>query len=550
MNKKSNYRPSRSSGFSSSKPKSYGSSSRTSSGPKKFSSSTTPRTSSSSFSKSPSSYRGGTSSGEKPAFARPFRSATPWKSSDKSSFSRNKSFRSNLSSFGKTDSTTSSFKPRTASTSNGAPTSYQGNNPGTFRPRPSFGGGSSSGPRKQAFGSNSFRPSSNRSHGGRSSSFGGKNGGGGRVQKTFNPSQFINKNVEETVEHVPYKSMRTFTDFQLNEKLTEAILKAGLVTPTEIQDQIIPHILANQDVVGLANTGTGKTAAFLIPLIDKALRFPDRQVLVLAPTRELAIQIEQELKKLTFNSKIYSVICVGGTSLVPQIKILKNKNQFIIGTPGRVLDLMKRRAMNANAIQAVVLDEADRMLDMGFIHDIRAILKDMPQQRETLFFSATMSPEITKLVDDFLRDPIKISVRKKDVTTNIEQDVVHFLDEKVKINVLIDLLKKDEFSKVLIFGKTKHGVEKLSKDLSKVGLEAESIHGNKSHPQRQRALKRFKEGGVNILVATDVAARGIHVDDISHVINYDLPPTYEDYVHRIGRTGRAAKRGKALTFIR
>ncbi len=550
MNKKSNYRPSRSSGFSSSKPKSYGSSSRTSSGPKKFSSSTTPRTSSSSFSKSPSSYRGGTSSGEKPAFARPFRSATPWKSSDKSSFSRNKSFRSNSSSFGKTDSTTSSFKPRTASTSNGAPTSYQGNNPGTFRPRPSFGGGSSSGPRKQAFGSSSFRPSSNRSHGGRSSSFGGKNGGGGRVQKTFNPSQFINKNVEETVEHVPYKSMRTFTDFQLNEKLTEAILKAGLVTPTEIQDQIIPHILANQDVVGLANTGTGKTAAFLIPLIDKALRFPDRQVLVLAPTRELAIQIEQELKKLTFNSKIYSVICVGGTSLVPQIKILKNKNQFIIGTPGRVLDLMKRRAMNANAIQAVVLDEADRMLDMGFIHDIRAILKDMPQQRETLFFSATMSPEITKLVDDFLRDPIKISVRKKDVTTNIEQDVVHFLDEKVKINVLIDLLKKDEFSKVLIFGKTKHGVEKLSKDLSKVGLEAESIHGNKSHPQRQRALKRFKEGGVNILVATDVAARGIHVDDISHVINYDLPPTYEDYVHRIGRTGRAAKRGKALTFIR
>ncbi|MBP7846123.1 MAG: DEAD/DEAH box helicase [Candidatus Pacebacteria bacterium] len=558
MNKKSNYRPSRSSGFSSSKPKSYGSSSRTSSGPKKFGSSTTlrtgssttPRTSSSSFSKSPSSYKGSSSSGEKPAFARPFRSATPWKSSDKSSFSRNKSFRSNSSSFGKTDSTTSSFKPRTASTSNGAPTSYQGNNPGTFRPRPSFGGGSSSGPRKQAFGSNSFRPSSNRSHGGRSSSFGGKNGGGGRVQKTFNPSQFINKNVEETVEHVPYKSMRTFTDFQLNEKLTEAILKAGLVTPTEIQDQIIPHILANQDVVGLANTGTGKTAAFLIPLIDKALRFPDRQVLVLAPTRELAIQIEQELKKLTFNSKIYSVICVGGTSLVPQIKILKNKNQFIIGTPGRVLDLMKRRAMNANAIQAVVLDEADRMLDMGFIHDIRAILKDMPQQRETLFFSATMSPEITKLVDDFLRDPIKISVRKKDVTTNIEQDVVHFLDEKVKINVLIDLLKKDEFSKVLIFGKTKHGVEKLSKDLSKVGLEAESIHGNKSHPQRQRALKRFKEGGVNILVATDVAARGIHVDDISHVINYDLPPTYEDYVHRIGRTGRAAKRGKALTFIR
>jgi ATP-dependent RNA helicase RhlE len=553
MNKKSNYRPSRSSGISNSKPKSYGSSNRTSSGPKKFGSMASPRPASASFSKSPSSsYKGANATGEKPAFARPFKSATPWKSSDKSSFSRNRSFRA-ASTFNKPESSPTSYRPKTSGSFNeGGSSTYKGNNTGgSFRSRPSssFGGGASSGPRRTSFGSSSFRPSGQRSHGGRSNSFGSKSGGG-RVQKTFNPSQFINKNVEAPVEHVPYKSMRTFTDFQLNEKLTEAILKAGLVTPTEIQDQIIPHILANQDVVGLANTGTGKTAAFLIPLIDKALRFPDRQVLVLAPTRELAIQIEQELKKLTFNSKIYSVICVGGTSLVPQIKILKNKNQFIIGTPGRVLDLMKRRAMNASSIQAVVLDEADRMLDMGFIHDIRAILKDMPQQRETLFFSATMSPEITKLVDDFLRDPIKISVRKKDVTTNIEQDVVHFLDEKVKINVLIDLLKKDDFSKVLIFGKTKHGVEKLSKDLTRVGLEAESIHGNKSHPQRQRALKRFKEGGVNILVATDVAARGIHVDDISHVINYDLPPTYEDYVHRIGRTGRAAKRGKALTFIR
>lgn len=521
MNKKSNYRPSRSSGMSTSKPKSYGSSNRTSSEPRKFGSSAYFKKGPSLFNKSPSSsYKGTTNTVEKPAFARPFKSATPWKSSNKKSFSRNKSFRA-ASNFNKSESGS-----------------------------PSFGSSvTSSGPRRASFGSSSFRPSGQRNHGGRSNSFGSK-GGGGRIQKTFNPSQFINKNVEAPVEHAPYKSMRTFTDFQLNEKLTEAILKAGLVTPTEIQDQIIPHILANQDVVGLANTGTGKTAAFLIPLIDKALRFPDRQVLVLAPTRELAIQIEQELKKLTFNSKIYSVICVGGTSLVPQIKILKNKNQFIIGTPGRVLDLMKRRAMNASNIQAVVLDEADRMLDMGFIHDIRAILKDMPEKRETLFFSATMSPEITKLVDDFLRDPIKISVRKKDVTTNIEQDVVHFLDEKVKINVLIDLLKKDDFSKVLIFGKTKHGVEKLSKDLTRVGLVAESIHGNKSHPQRQRALKKFKDGEVNILVATDVAARGIHVDDISHVINYDLPPTYEDYVHRIGRTGRAAKRGKALTFIR
>jgi len=568
MNKKSNYRPSRSSGFSSAKPKSYGSSSR-SSAPKKFGSSSSYKTS--------SSFKGSASSDSRPSFKKPFKSDST--SSFRSGPSKapfrsggTSSYKGGSSSFSKTGSSykPSSYSPRAEGATSsfrsgptktpfrsGGASSYKGGSSSTsFRsggPSSYKGGVSSfrsSAPSSRTSFSSSFRGSPKRSHGGQSNSYGNKNGGGRGAQKTFNPSQFINKNVEAPVEHELYKSMRTFADFQLNDKLTEAILQAGLVSPTEIQDQIIPHILANQDVVGLANTGTGKTAAFLIPLIDKAIRFPDRQVLVLAPTRELAIQIEQELKKLTINSRIYSVICVGGTSIIPQLRILKSKNQFIIGTPGRVLDLMKRRAMQASNIQAIVLDEADRMLDMGFIHDIRSILKDMPAQRETLFFSATMSSEITKLVDDFLRDPIKISVRKKDVTTNIEQDVVHFLDEKVKLNVLVDLLKKDEFSRVLIFGRTKHGVERLSKDLTKAGLRAESIHGNKSHPQRQRALKSFKGGEVSILVATDVAARGIHVDDISHVINYDLPPTYEDYVHRIGRTGRAEKRGKALTFIR
>lgn len=542
-NKSSNSRSSRPSNFGS-KPKSYSSSSE-SSGPKKFGAKKSSSFKKNSYASNPS----------KPGYSS-FKKSPSFKSGDPSSSFRTRPQSGQNSSYQpqtRTDTPRSnSFRTRPQSSSfnkaggsssfkSGGSSSFRSGGSSSFRPSSSYSSRSSRTP------SPTFNSGPKRSHGGRSNS---SRGGGGRVQKTFNPSVFINKNVEVPVEHVPYKSMRTFADFQLNEKLTEAILKAGLVSPTEIQDQIIPHILANQDVVGLANTGTGKTAAFLIPLIEKALRFPNRQVLILAPTRELAIQIDQELKKLTSTTRIFSVICVGGTSIVPQLKILKNKNQFIIGTPGRVLDLMKRRAMNAENIQAVVLDEADRMLDMGFIHDIRAILKDMPEQRETLFFSATMSPEITKLVDDFLRNPIKISVRKKDVTENIEQDVVLYGDEKNKFKKLTDLLKTDEFSKVLIFGRTKHGVERLSKDLTNAGIEAESIHGNKSHPQRQRALKKFKESLVKVLVATDVAARGIHVDDISHVINFDLPPTYEDYVHRIGRTGRAEKRGKALTFIK
>jgi superfamily II DNA/RNA helicase len=364
---------------------------------------------------------------------------------------------------------------------------------------------------------------------------------------TFNPSQFINKNPIETVEEV-YEPKHKFTEFGLDKKLAFTITSSGMTTPTPIQDQIIPEILNGNDVIGLAQTGTGKTAAFLIPLIEKTIKEYSRQTLILAPTRELALQIDEELKKLSVGFRLSSVVCVGGTNIRPQIMGLKRTNHFIIGTPGRVLDLIDRRHLKPQNIRTVVLDEADRMLDMGFIHDMRKILEDIPADHETLFFSATMSAEIQKLVHDFLKNPVTISVKKKDVTDSIAQDVVKF-GHSNKFDTLTALLKTPAFKRVLIFGSMKHSVEKLSKELNTAGLKADSIHGNKSHGQRQQSLKRFKSGNVQILVATDVAARGIHVDGVTHVINYDLPNTFEDYVHRIGRTGRGNAKGMALTFI-
>jgi len=409
---------------------------------------------------------------------------------------------------------------------------------------------SSGGGRPSSPGGRSFSGGNNR-NGGRS--FGGNRGGGGgrrggRVMSTFDVSKFINLNPAKPVTEAPYVAKHTFKDFGLDKFLVETIESIGLIVPSAIQDQVIPHILDGHDVVGLAQTGTGKTAAFLIPVIQKTLKERGRQTLILTPTRELAIQVEQELRKLTPKMNIYSTVCVGGMNIRPQISGLRRKNHFIIGTPGRVQDLMDRGHIKPGGITTVIFDEADRMLDMGFIHDMKKILKDVPVERETLFFSATMSKSVEGLVHEFLRKPITVSVRKTDITNSITQDVVRY-EHHNKFTTLVDLLKTEEFSRVIIFGAMKHSVEKLSLELVHSGIKADAIHGNKSHVQRQRALNGFKEGRVKVLVATDVAARGIHVDNVSHVINYDLPGTYEDYVHRIGRTGRSDKQGKALTFV-
>ena len=375
-----------------------------------------------------------------------------------------------------------------------------------------------------------------------------KAGFSGRKQPTFDVSNYINRNPVTEKKEAPYVAKNKFSDFVFTRELARSIEKSKYVVPTPIQDQIIPHILNGKDVVGLANTGTGKTAAFLLPLINKVLRGDRESVLILAPTRELVIQIEQELRTLTGALRVFSVTCVGGANINPQLRSLKKHNHFIIGTPGRVKDLIARRAIVPARINTLVLDEADRMLDMGFIGDMRAIIKLLPKKHHTLFFAATMSRTVENLIHEFLSEPVKVSVKSQEASRNIAQDVVR-VGSKDKIEVLSSLLSQREFSKVIVFGQTKHGVEKLSKKLVQRGIKAVSIHGNKSHGQRQQALRLFKSPGTSILVATDVAARGIHVNNVSHVINYDLPATQEDYIHRIGRTGRGEHRGRALTLV-
>ncbi len=393
--------------------------------------------------------------------------------------------------------------------------------------------------------------------GGSHSRFGGRSQGGRanypksraprQMGQYIDPARFVNKATVTEVQEV-FVPEHNFVDFNVAEDLKKNIIKKGYVTPTPIQDRAIPHVLAGSDVIGIANTGTGKTAAFLIPLIDKVLNDRSQKVLIMVPTRELATQIEDEFWGFAEYMRIGAVTCVGGANINKQIQTLRRKPNFVIGTPGRLKDLMSQRALDLSDFTTVVLDEADRMLDMGFIDDMRFILAHMPKQRHTLFFTATLSREIERMVGDFLNKPIQISVKTRDTASSVDQDVVR-TNGKDKLDVLHDLLSQPEFSRVLIFGRTKHGVEKLANILTDRGFKAESIHGNKTQGKRERALDAFKKGRVNILVATDVAARGIDVADVTHVINYDQPTTYDDYVHRIGRTGRAGKGGKALTFV-
>jgi ATP-dependent RNA helicase RhlE len=385
-----------------------------------------------------------------------------------------------------------------------------------------------------------------RPHGGRV-----RRGRGGRQEMAIDLSKLINKAKPGEVEK-PYAPTHQFADLPIDPMLRENIASRNYVTPTPIQDQSIPHVLKGKDVVGLANTGTGKTAAFLIPLIDKVLKLralgQSERVLVMVPTRELALQIEQEFWGFAKRLGLNCVVCVGGAGIDPQIRVLRKSPAFVIGTPGRLKDLEERKELSFNAFTSVVLDEADRMLDMGFIDDMRFILGKMPKTRQTLFFSATMGRDIERLIGDFLKDPTVISVKTRDTAATIDQDVV-YTTHAGKFPKLVELLKLPEFEKTLVFGRTKHGVERLTRDLRRAGVKAESIHGDKTHGKRQKALALFKQNHANVLVATDVAARGLDISGVSHVVNYDLPGTYEDYTHRIGRTGRAGKTGQALTFI-
>jgi len=365
--------------------------------------------------------------------------------------------------------------------------------------------------------------------------------------KKINVSQFISKATGiKTEEYVP---VHTFADFQIEEKLKHNILQKGYIQPSPIQDKSIPEILKGKDVVGLANTGTGKTAAFLIPLINKVLKNRNESVLIMAPTRELAFQIQKEFVTFAKGLQIYSTLCIGGASMNVQISQLRRGPHFVIGTPGRLKDLIQQGVLKLGKCGNVVLDEADQMMDMGFIHDMRFILEKLPQERQSLFFSATMPPEIQSLVATFLKNPVTVSVKLQDTSANVDQDVIPVASNEEKFEILCNLLSQPDFDKVLVFGRTKYGVEKLAKALIKRGFKAESIHGNKTQSKRQKAVDLFKAHHVQVLVATDVMSRGMDIPNVSHVINYDLPQTYEDYVHRIGRTGRAAQTGVALTFV-
>ncbi len=363
----------------------------------------------------------------------------------------------------------------------------------------------------------------------------------------IDPKRFVK--IATPVGEVQYTSKHTFSDFAMDEVLLKNIKSKGYEHPTPIQDQAIPVGLEGKDVVGVAGTGTGKTTAFAVPLINKLLNDRNASALIVAPTRELAQQIEKEVVALMAGSDLRSVLIIGGANMNGQIKQIRNNPRIVIGTPGRIKDHMQRGTLKLRRTNVVVLDEVDRMLDMGFLPDVREILSGLNTERQSFFFSATMDPKIMQLISTFTKDPVTIELQPSTTADNIHQDVINYKGTHQKIDKLHDILISDKVVKVIIFDETKRGVDKLHKELRTRGFSSDSIHGGKSLGQRKRALSRFKNSDVSILVATDVAARGIDVIDVSHVVNYSLPNMYDDYIHRIGRAGRAGQTGYALTFV-
>ncbi len=373
------------------------------------------------------------------------------------------------------------------------------------------------------------------------------NGRGGRVKQYIDPNKFIRGAV--AVEQEEYIPQNRFEDFQVHKKIIANLLAKGYETPTPIQDQTIKLVLEGKDVVGIANTGTGKTAAFAVPLIHDLVTNMDNRMLVLAPTRELAQQIVEEMLSFSKGLGFKIALIIGGVSINPQIKTLKQFPRIVVGTPGRIKDHIGQGTIDLSRFNRVVLDEVDRMLDMGFIRDITAILSKVNPKRQSLFFSATMEPEIEALIGRFSHNAERVSTRTSVTADSVDQNVIWYRDKDDKIERLHELLIKGDRGKTIIFDDTKRLVERLGKELAARGFKVDRIHGDKSQAQRSRAIARLKSGEIDILVATDVAARGLDVSDVTHVINFSQPNTYDDYVHRIGRTGRAGKTGQAYTFV-
>ena len=373
--------------------------------------------------------------------------------------------------------------------------------------------------------------------------------GGGRGKSQYiDPALFVKKAIQVT-ETTTFHPEHLFADFDIHEKLKINVAKRNYVHPTPIQDGAIPHIIKGRDVIGIANTGTGKTAAFLLPLISKMFAEKKSRALILVPTRELALQIDEEFLEFSNGSGLLSALCIGGSHLQKQVMTLRRNPEFVIGTPGRIKDLIERGALDLSNFNNIVLDEVDRMMDMGFLPDMKYLLGLMKKERQSLFFSATLEKGAKELAEKFLNNPITVAIKSRPTSENVDQDVIHVRGTDQKIEVLHELLLQYDFKKVIAFVRTKRNADKLADVLTAKGFRAGAIHGDLSQGQRQRALQAFKDDRMQILIATDVAARGLDIDNVTHVINYDVPATFEDYVHRIGRTGRGNKTGTALTFI-
>lgn len=368
-------------------------------------------------------------------------------------------------------------------------------------------------------------------------------------KENIHVSRFI-KAALPAQEIAPYSPKHLFSDFALDDLIRQNLRLRGLVTPSPIQDQAIPVGLAGNDVLGIANTGTGKTLAFVVPVLNKLLTDRQAKALILAPTRELARQIESECHSIGRGSRgLRGALLIGGSSMYPQLRDLSDDPNIVIGTPGRVKDHLRQGSLSLAEFNLIVLDEVDMMLDMGFVNDVRMILSHLSAKRQSFFFSATLDQRVNELIKTFSHQPIAISVKTGETTDTVEQDIIRYNSKEQKFERLHNLLGGDPDMKALIFDDTQRNVERLSKALLMRGLGIDSIHGGRSQSQRQRALDRFKKDAVSVLVATDVAARGIDIPGITHVINYSTPKAYSDYVHRIGRAGRAGKTGKALTFV-
>ncbi len=366
---------------------------------------------------------------------------------------------------------------------------------------------------------------------------------------TLDPSRLVKEACLTEVKD--FRSDRLMKDLPISMKLKQCLEKKGYERPTEIQDRTLETLMQGKDLLGIAQTGTGKTGAFLVPIIEQLLHNRENNyALVVVPTRELALQVEEEFKSMTKGLGLYSACFIGGTNINRDMQALRRPSHVVIATPGRLLDLTNRRVINLSKFKTLVLDEFDRMLDMGFVRDVNRIIDGMHRRNQTMLFSATLDKTQQSMINGILHNHITVKVSSGDRTCdNIDQDIIRLKSGEDKFKVLHDMLSQEDFHKVLLFEETKHRVSKLCVKLNRAGIPADQIHGNKSQNARQAALKAFKQGRVRVLVATDVASRGLDISDVSHVINYQVPQTHDSYIHRIGRTGRAGKVGKAFTFV-